>query len=231
MTPSASYTPASRPVCVAPSTCIRYQNVVAHDENGRFLRSTSVHTYSALDELVQLTADESTHTALAHPKASFDALRTDTAAQAFLRKSTSLRQPLYYVTGIQTLKNPSFKRLCDIIKVNDIPSQIKRVDSAMHLEMIYEEVKPSTNESIFAVELLKVRCRVGLASDPHSIDDVDFLWTYHSLGDDTQLSIGLGAALNGAELRALAGIESDEVSSNLSWDSEYSDEDEGFGGN
>ena len=77
-----------------------------------------------------------------------------------------------------------------------------------------------------------MRCRVGLASDPHSIDDVDFVWSYHSLGDDTQLCVGLGAALNVAELRALAGLESDEVSlnSSLSLDSEYSDEDEGFGG-
>jgi hypothetical protein len=81
-----------------------------------------------------------------------------------------------------------------------------RRDSA-ELESEEEDAK----ESVFAIELMKVACRAGTKDEPHTLEDIDYAWTYHTLDEpDMQLSIGLGKALQAKELRALAGIVIDE---------------------
>ena len=160
-----------------------------------------------------LNAEESTLASLTDPSAAFEALRRDTEAQSFLRRSGLQRQPLYFVTGIQKLKNVSYCRTYtkDGSAAESTGHQIRlpmpqRRDSA-ELESEEEDAK----ESVFAVELVKVACRAGAMEEPHSIEDIDYTWTYQTLEEpDMQLSIGFGKALQAKELRALAGIVIDE---------------------
>jgi len=106
-----------------------------------------------------------------------------------------------------------------------------RRDSATH---DYQD--DSNEEVIFAVGLKKVRCRVSAANEPHSLDDLDYSWSYHPVdGLDVQLSIGLGKAVMDAEWRKVAGIASEddkeeEDEEDGSYYSYFSDDDEGFGG-
>ena len=84
---------------------------------------------------------------------------------------------------------------------------------------------------ILAVQLLKIKCRIGAVYEPHSIADLDYQWSYHTLEDnDMQLSIGLGKALEANELRALAGMATGDVDADGSWSSTYSESDDGIGG-
>ncbi|KAF2624996.1 hypothetical protein BU25DRAFT_130278 [Macroventuria anomochaeta] len=75
----------------------------------------------------------------------------------------------------------------------------------------HAELEEDAKESVFAVKLMKVACRAGAKDAPHTLEDIDYAWTYHTLEEpDMQLSIGLGKALQAKELRALAGIVIDE---------------------
>lgn len=91
------------------------------------------------------------------------------------------------------------------------------------------------DEYILAVELLKIKCRVGASNEPHTISDIEYSWSYHGLQDESekeeQLSIGLGKPLEAKELKALAGMPLNEDAAGERWaeSSEYSDED-GIGG-
>lgn len=205
---AASFKPATKPACNKPSTQSRYENVVSQDDEGRFISSLG-KTASSLDNTVVLNADEMSLASLANPAAAFEALRRDTATQSFLRKSALQHQPLYFVTGIQKLKNASYRRTParDGSTTEATGRQIRlpmpvRRDSA-ELESEEEDSK----ESVFAIELMKVACRTGAKDEPHTLEDIDYAWTYHALEEpDMQLSIGLGKALQPKELRALAGI-------------------------
>lgn len=79
-----------------------------------------------------------------------------------------------------------------------------------------------------ALELLPVRCRVGYASEPHAVDDVEYSWTYHQLNDEgLQLSIGLGKAIGG--LTKKRDADGSENGSDMDW-TYGSDDEEGLGG-
>ncbi|OAL56414.1 hypothetical protein IQ07DRAFT_674619 [Pyrenochaeta sp. DS3sAY3a] len=237
---SASLKPATQPAHKESHAQSKYEDTVAHDEYGRF---TSTRFVSALskephyshENLLLLNAEKMSHTTLDQPTAVFNALRRDSTTRSFLRKMASHNKPVYFVTGVQTLTNPSFKRavvehgLVAEAKTSQFRLPVRRVDSASSLD---NGSDAETDSSVLAVELLKVKCRVGPASEPHSISDLDYSWSYHALGDDDddlQLSIGLGKALQASELRALAGIESDEYEDG-GWSSGYSDSEDGIGG-
>jgi hypothetical protein len=181
------------------------------------------------DSVVLVQADQAEYTSLKSPARAFDAIRQDTATQSYLRKLALREQPLYYVVGLQKLRNPTFKRavvregsLAEAKSDIRFPMHVRR-DSAMDLE--------DTNDAIVGVEVRKVRCHVGSADTPHSIEDIDYSWSYHKLDadDGLQLSIGLGKALEAAEMRALAGIVSDDDFTDHSYEY-YESDDEGQAG-
>jgi hypothetical protein len=214
-----------------------YEDTIVHDDHGRFIATGSEGTHASQACIALLKADEVSHVSLTQPKVSFDTIRHDVATQAFLRQTALQHQSLYYVTGIQKLHNPSFRRAAvregsvaeALGREIRLPMHVRRVDSAANITNS-KSMDEVTNDCVFAVELLRVRCRVGAASAPHEIDDVDYVWSYHRLDDeDLQLEIGLGKSLEASELRALAGIVDDEDYTDGSWDYR-SDDDDGFGG-
>jgi len=227
-----SFTPTSRPSNIQTTTESKYKTAIAHDEYNRFLRTASEHTHLPQDNLFSLTAEVSLHSSLAKPRSTFDTIRQDSAARAFFRKTALQRQPLYYVSKIQTLKNPSVAQRGSAEATSTpvrLPAHVRRIDSASSIDTSNTKSKQGTDESIFAVELLKVKCHVGDVSEPLSLDDIDYEWTHYALEGEQQLSIGLGNALSASELRALAGIVADEDFTDESWDSQ-TDDDEGIGG-
>lgn len=113
------------------------------------------------------------------------------------------------------------------------------MDSASDITSSTKDPQQQDEECILAVELLKVKCRVGASNEPHDLSDIEYSWSYHAPEEvdeddgEEQLSIGLGKPLEANELRALAGMPLMEntTDGDESWDerSEYSD-DEGIGG-
>ncbi|ORY16412.1 hypothetical protein BCR34DRAFT_450678, partial [Clohesyomyces aquaticus] len=201
-----------RQVLREPSIQSRYKDLVSHDDEGRLVSSLSGRPLSPSQEnLLVIQADEMKYCSLKHPSASFDALSNDPAAQSWFRQMQN--RPLYYVVGVQQLKNPTFKRAViregSVAEASSdskirIPMHVRR-DSAMDFDA-------PTNDGVYGLEVRKVKCRVGSRTEPHSLDDIGLSWSYHMLDaeQDLQLSIGLGYALSAAELRGLAGIVSDD---------------------
>lgn len=223
---SISFKPATKPAYSKPTTQTHYEDIISQDEEGRFISSLG-KTASTYDNTVVLNADEMSLATLASPSAAFEALRRDTETQSFLRKSALQHQPLYFVTGIQKLKNASYRRSTAnegstaeaIGRQIRLPMHVRR-DSA---ELESEE--EDSNESVFAVEMMKVACSVGAKDEPHSLEDIDYAWTYHALDEpDMQLSIGLGKALQAKELRGLAGIVVEEDFEQGHYDHYFDDE-------
>jgi hypothetical protein len=232
---SPAFVPSFKPECQSTSQP-RYSETITHDDHGRFVAAKSEQSQATQESAIILNADEASHVSLAQPKVAFDNIRRDAASQAFLRQTAPQQQTLYYVTGIQKLHNPSFRRAS--VKEGNVAEasggeirlamHVRRVDSAANITEA-KGIDEVANDSVFAVELLKVRCRVGDASAPHEIDDVDYAWSYHRLDDgDLQLAIGLGKSLEASEFRLLAGIENEEDLTG-SWDYRSHD-DGGLGG-
>lgn len=236
---TACFKPSSEPSCHPPQTQRRFNSTATHDETLRFLPTTSQRAFSLRETQIVVKAESSTHASLSKPRAAFNELCQNAAARSYLHKSSPQHQDLYYVTGIQTLKNPSFQirgesgvGVASALPARQIrlPMHVKRVDSAFGIDGA-RTVNGTVDEAIFAVELWKVRCRVGLRSEPHGADDVGYAWSYYKLEDsEMQLAIGLGKALKAEEMLALAGmqVEDDE----MSWTSrsDHDGEDEGIGG-
>lgn len=228
---------------------LRYHDTVAHDEHGRFTSTRFVskltgQPHYSHENLLLLKAESMSHTTIDKPTTVFNILRLDSTTRSFLRKMACQNKPVYFVTGVQTLINPCFSRAIvqhGIVAEATSPQfrlPVRRVDSASNLGADTtitatfgspKDVEPL--ESILAVELLKVKCRVGSSSEPHCVSDLDYSWSYHALDDedDIQLSIGLGKALETGELRALSGIASEELGSEASW-GEYASSEDGIGG-
>jgi hypothetical protein len=232
-TGSASFGSPFEPECKGPVTEAQYQDIISHDEEGRFIASVPRKASSVRENSLHLSAEQMSHISLASPSVAFDALRRDTATQSFLRRIALQKQPLYYVTGIQRLTNPAFKQVTEKKRsTNEASNRQFRLPSHIRRDSGDMAKRNDSNEVIFAVELRKVRCRVGASDEPHSLEDIEFSWSYHSLDEaDTQLSIGLGKKLEAKELRALAGIVSDEDFADEGYDTyEEEDESEGFAG-
>lgn len=183
-------------------------------------------------------AESTAQLTLTDPSQVFDTLRNDTTTQDVLRKLSQQNKPIYFVTGLQTSKSPSHKRATvshePITEATETPQTqvqlpFRRVDSASNMASSGEEV------SVVAVELLKVKCRIGAVNEPHCISDVDYVWSYHALGgedEDLQLSIGLGKAVEEHEWKALTGRkeEQEEKDADRNWSYDYEDSDDGLGG-
>lgn len=207
----------------------RYKDVVSHDDDGRLLsRLAEPSLAPSEDNILLVQADEMEHLSLKRASTSFDILRQDTAAQTFLRKMALRNQPLYYVVGIQKLKNPTFKRA--VVKEGEVNERLSsKVRLPMHVRrdsgMALQE--DSSTDVVFGIEVRKVKASVGSADEPHVLEDIDYSWTYHMLDveKELQLSIGLGEPLEAAELRVLAGIVSHEDFTDESYNSDESEGD------
>lgn len=220
---AASFTSTIKSASNKPTTQSHYEDTISHDEEGRFICSLGKAAATS-GNAVELNADEMTFASLADPSAAFETLRRDTETQSFLRRSALQRQPLYFVTGIQKLKNASYRRASTTGHQVRLP-MLERRDSA-ELESEEEDAK----ESVLAVELMKVACRAGAKDEPHSLEDIDYVWSYHTLDEpDMQLSIGLGKVMKAKDLRALAGIVIDEDQEQGHYN-HYFDDNEGFAG-
>jgi hypothetical protein len=233
-----SYNPSSKPLVQETTRQAEYRDTVIHDKNGSFVSATCDQDYILHDNVLLLSAEESSLASLVQPRATFNKLGRNTTTQPFLQRSNLEGQPLYFVTGIQTLKNPTFKRATvtqgSIAEAPGntirLPMHAKRMDSVVSLENSATE-DVNNDETIFAVELLKVRCRIGAASEPHDLEDIDYDWTYHNLNDEgLQMSIGLGKAVQASDLRAHAHMQDDEDLTDQSWGYGSDDDEEGLGG-
>jgi hypothetical protein len=233
-----SCNPSSKPTVYQTRRQAEYRDTIIHDEDGNFISTASDQDCLTQDNILVLSADESSLASLIQPRTTFDSLGRNTTTQPFLQQSALEGHSLYFVTGIQTLKNPSFTRPTvtegSVAEASGnsirIPMHAKRMDSVVSLDNS-DTRNVHSEETIFAIELLKVRCHVGTASEPHDLDDIDYEWTYHKLREEgLQLSIGLGKAVQASELRARAPMQDDEDLTDQSWDYGSDDDEEGLGG-
>ncbi|KAI4623266.1 hypothetical protein J4E83_004658 [Alternaria metachromatica] len=187
----------------------------------------------------QEDATSTLHVSLTDASQVFDTLRNDTSTQDFLRKLSQQNKPIYFITGLQTSKSPSHKRATvshePITEATETPQTqavqlpFRRIDSASNM------ASPGEEGSVVAVELLKVKCRIGAVDEPHCISDVDYVWSYHALegeDEDLQLSIGLGKAVDEREWKELTGGKDERVERDAdhNWSYDYEDSDDGLGG-
>lgn len=199
--------PASKPAYNKANTQPYYVDIILQDEEGRYFSSPDKANTSS-GRRVALNADEMSLTSLADPIGAFEALRHDTETQKFLRKSALRRQPFYFVTGIQKLSNASY-RSPPVKESLTAEATGRQSKPSLHLRRDSAELESEdeTKSTVFAVELMKVTCLVGAKDEPHTLEDIGYHWTYHTIDNsELQLSIGLGKALQPKELRALAGI-------------------------
>ncbi|KAI4632749.1 hypothetical protein J4E80_000107 [Alternaria sp. BMP 0032] len=183
--------------------------------------------------------ESTSHMTLTDASQVFHTLRNDTSTQAFLRKLSQQNKPIYFVTGLQTSKSPSHKRATvshePITEATETPQTqqvqlpFRRIDSASNM------ASPGEEGSVIAVELLKVKCRIGAVNEPHCISDVDYVWSYHALegeDEDLQLSIGLGKPVEEREWKELTGSKEERVERDAdhNWSYDYEDSDDGLGG-
>jgi hypothetical protein len=251
---SASLAPSRAPPSEQ-TTQSNYQATITYDDNGRFTSTNSPSNppSSSHPNLLNLTASKMTHTTLSSPTAFFNQLRRDTATRTFLRNMTQHQTPVYFVTSLQTVHAPVFRRAPGTQDCTEVAPDsphfrlsVRRVDSAsdMHASSTGQQNADgddANNECVLAVELRKVKCCVGASSEPHALEDVEFEWSYHGLedvndedeneDDDGQLAIGLGKPLEVDEFRTLAGMPVSRHEDIVADDeaSEASD-DEGIGG-
>jgi hypothetical protein len=219
----------------------KYQDTITHDEYGRFTSTCFIsklagQAHYSHENLLLLDAEEMSHTTIDRPASAFNELRRDSTTRTFLRKMAQDNRSIYFVTGLQTLKNPSFKPAVvehGVLTEATTPSArmpVRRVDSASYMTSS-DPNDTAIEDSVLAVQLLKVKCRVGASSEPHCVSDLDYQWSYHTLDEDgLQFSIGLGKALQQDELMALAGMADVEGGSEKSWSSTYSESEDGIGG-
>ncbi|KAF1954832.1 hypothetical protein CC80DRAFT_116880 [Byssothecium circinans] len=193
---STSSTPTS-PKANKPVVHRAYEDYIIHDVHGQLIRSRNDQTYRHGAGTVSLKAEEMTYTSLKNPSASFDELHEDEVVRSFLHSSAMREQPVYFVTAIQTLKNPVFTPLNGLESVPKLPKHVRR-DSALALDT-------TENNIILSVELRKVRCMISPRAVPHSINDIGYSWSHYDVDGqhDPQLSIGLA-------LRELTDTELDE---------------------
>ena len=238
---SASLRPSQSPTHTTSNVQPKYQDTISHDEYGRFTSTCFIsklagQAHYSHENLLLLNADKMSHSTIDRPATVFDQLRKDSTTRSFLRNMAHDNIPVYFVTGVQTLRNASFKRAVvehGVLTEATSPSfrlPVRRVDSASYITASAPK-DTETEEILLAVQLLKVKCRIGAPSEPHCVSDLDYEWSYHTLqDDDLQLSIGLGKALRQDELRTLAGMADAERGSEKSWSSTYSESEDGIGG-
>lgn len=230
LNPSSTFSsPTSSAPLNDPLVQFNYTDDLIQDADGRLISSRANRTPSPHhgdpESVVHLQADRSQYNSLQSPAAAFNALCRDSSSQDYFRKAAKEGQQLYYVTAVQTLTNPCFKKTTSHSPIPNPPHDSTKLSSHERRDSALDVEEPSSS-AILGVELRKVRCIVGSPLDPHSLEDIDYNWTYQRLGEDMQLSIGLGKALQAAEFRRLASIVAEEDFS----DGGYDEEEDGYGG-
>jgi hypothetical protein len=192
----------------------------------------------------QKDADATSYITINEPSLAFETLCHESTTQEFLRKMVQQNKPVFFITGLQTSRAGSHKRAAvehdPITEAATTPQPqlhlpFRRVDSASNMASPSSPTKSEPGVSVVAVQLLKVKCRVGAVNEPHCISDVDYTWSYHSLDEeeeDLQLSIGLGKPVEEREWRTLAGIagKQEERNADHDWSYDYEESDNGLGG-
>lgn len=200
----------------APQIQPRYRDLVSLDRHGRLLASLSGKKLDpAREDLLLVQADEMELKALQHPNKAFDAICQDPETQAWIREMAVRKQPLYFIVGVQELKNATFKRA--VIKEGPLGTSVTEapVDAKIRIPIHVRrdssmDITDSTTTGIYGVEVRKVQCRVGRSDEPHLLEDIEYSWNYHRIHEELQLSIGLGKALTIEELRLFSDTMSDE---------------------
>ncbi|KAF2647795.1 hypothetical protein K491DRAFT_699402 [Lophiostoma macrostomum CBS 122681] len=235
---SSSFLSPTKPTSAAPQIQRNYKDVISHDDEGHFVSSLAGHSLSSRSSLLLVQAEQMEYHSLDQPSRAFTTLQQDTDAQSYLINMAKRDRLLYYITGLQKLHNPTFKR--GVVKEGSLteakPDNSKlrlplhtRRDSAM-------DVQDSSTDVVSAVEIRKVRCRVGSPAEPHLLEDIGYEWTYHRLDAEgtEQLSIGLGKPLVAADIHGLAGMVGEEDFTDESLDGgsdeEVEREEEGMAG-
>jgi len=235
---SASLKPSTTPPHKEKTSQTKYQDTVAHDEYGRFTSTRFVSKLSGQphyshENLLLLNAETMSFTAIDKPSTVFNTLRRDSATRSFLGKMAHQNKPVYFVTGVQKLNKPSFKRAVVehgvVAEATSPPFRlpVRRVDSASSFDIADDK---ESDDKVLAVELLKVKCRVGEPSEPHCVADLEYNWSYHELDGELQLAIGLGKPLEAGELRTLAGSLGEEMYEGASYDGYDESSEDGMGG-
>jgi hypothetical protein len=215
---SSSFLSPTKPTSTAPQIQRNYKDVISHDSSGHFISSLAGRSLSSHASLLLVQAEQMEYQSLQQPTAAFNSLQQDADAQNYLVQMAKRDRPLYYVTGLQKLKNPTFKR--GVLKEGSF-AEAKDDDPKLRMQMRLPlhtrrdsamDVKDNSTDTVSGVEIRKVKCHVGSPAEPHLVDDIDYVWTYHKLDTEgvEQLSIGLGKTLSAAELHALAGIVEEE---------------------
>jgi hypothetical protein len=204
----------------------RYKDLVSFDEEGRLAASLSGRKVDpSRKDLLLLLADEMEYRGLRNPNSAFDAICQDPAAVNYLRDRAAHKQPLYFVVGIQQLKNATYRSAVieqgplgiSVAEAPEselsLPIHVRR-DSTM-------DISDSSATGVFGFEVRKVQCRLGRADEPHLLEDLDLSWNYHrSSEDDSQLSVGMSKELQAEELRNLVAAMEDSSDSYDASDSE-----------
>ncbi|EUC46629.1 hypothetical protein COCMIDRAFT_92321 [Bipolaris oryzae ATCC 44560] len=155
------------------------------------LSDTSIsHTPSiTLDETNHVTtAQKTTLKTLTNPTTFLSHLAHSPQTLSFLRKTTLQGKPIYLVTALETAQKPSSSTTAS-------STSVRRVDSASDIHS--KSSKQSADESIVAVGLREVKCKVEDREAPHALEDIGFEWGYYEDGeDDGQVAVGLGGVLS-----------------------------------
>lgn len=168
------------------------------------------------EDTVSVEAEEMTYRHLRQVTKAFESLCKDPETLSYFTRKANGERPLYFVTGVQELRNasvipasPEASTVANAGQTTKLPTHVRR-DSGM-------DATQSAAEEIFGIEVRKVRARLGRPDEPHQLEDIDYQWSYISLEDDVQLSIGLGEVLSFRE-----------PSESEAYDSDDSDEEMGY---
>ncbi|KAJ4360255.1 uncharacterized protein N0V89_000815 [Didymosphaeria variabile] len=153
-----------------PTTQTEFEETIHCDDAGRFIGR---QFHSSKENSVLVQADQMSYTTLRDPLSAFRYTSRRASSQAYLHQAALRRQPLYYVTAIQTLSNPRF--------TDDYPGsatpprpQIRRQDSGISLNEQDDNV-------ILGLELRKVYCRVASPEEPQRPSDVGYAYKNYAL--------------------------------------------------
>ncbi|EMD94941.1 hypothetical protein COCC4DRAFT_33798 [Bipolaris maydis ATCC 48331] len=153
------------------------------------------HTPSiAHDEInCVITAQKTALKTLTNPTTLLSHLANSPQTLSFLRKTTLQGKPIYLVTALETSQKPTFSTTAP-------SASVRRVDSASDIQS--SSSKHAEDESIVAVGLREVKCKVEDREAPHALEDIGFEWEYYEDGEeDGQMAVGLGGVLSKGEGR------------------------------
>ncbi|XP_014555112.1 hypothetical protein COCVIDRAFT_103205 [Bipolaris victoriae FI3] len=137
-------------------------------------------------------AQKTTLRTLTNPTTFLSHLAHSPQTLSFLRKTTLQRKPIYLVTALETTQKPSSSTASS--------TSVRRVDSASDIHS--KSSKQLEDESILAVGLREVKCKIEDREAPHALEDIGFEWGYYEDGEeDGQVAVGLGGVLSKGEDR------------------------------